>query len=414
MDRPLDPQHTRAVRRRRLAWMAAVLALVVFGAYAVPAMFGPSLRRDRVRVAAVERGPVDASVAASGLVLAEIEQIITTPVNARVVRIRHRAGARVAAGEPLVDLDVSEARLAVDTLSQDLAIKANQQDQRRIALERSLIDLNSRTEIKRLQLEQFQAQLDRDRQLHAEGLLSVEMFRKSELAAAQAAVELKQLQAERENAQRSTTAEIQGLALETAKLRAEEVEARRLLDLAAIRADRAGVVTWSLTQEGVAIRQGDPVARLADLGAFRVEASVSDVHGPRLVVGLPAWVKTGADRLEGTIASVNPAVVDGVITVGIALREPAHPVLRPSLRVDVELVTERRGDTLRIARGPFATGQGTQPVFVVRGDRAVRTQATFGVSSADYFEVLTGLAEGDEAIVSDMRDYVSLREIRLR
>jgi HlyD family secretion protein len=347
-------------------------------------------------------------------VLPEIEQVVTTPVDARVVAIRHRAGARVTAGEPLVDLDVSAARLAADNLAQDVAIKANEQARRRIALERSLIDLDGRLEVKRLQLEQLKQQLDRDRQLHAEGLMSVELFRKSELASAQAAVELKQLQAERANAQVSTRAEIEGLALETAKLRREEGEARRLVDLAAIRADRDGVVTSALTQEGIAIRKGDVVARLADLGSYRVEASVSDAYAARLAAGLPALVKAGDTVLEGTVIGIDPTVANGVLTVNVSLREAAASALRPNLRVDVQLVTDRRPDTLRVRRGAFATGEGTQPVFVVRGDRAVRTPVTFGVSSADFFEITAGLSAGDEIVTSDMRDYVSLKELRLR
>jgi HlyD family secretion protein len=414
MDRPIDPDVLRARRWRRVVWAGVALALFAASTLVLPRVLGPSIRRDRVRTAAVERGPVDATLSATGLVAPEVEQVIASPVDARVVAIRRRVGATVKAGEPLVDLDVSEARLAVDKLGQDLAIKANDQVRRRIALERSLIDLDGRLEIKRLQLEQFRAQLGRDRQLQAEGLLSVELFRKSELAEAQAAVELRQLQAERANAQVSTEAELKGLALETAKLRSDEAEARRLLDRAGIRADREGVVTWALTQEGVAIRKGDVVARLADLGAYRVDASISDVHGPRLSAGQPAIVRVGEAAIEGSVASISPAVVNGVITVVIALADRANALLRPNLRVDVQIVTERRGSTLRLRRGPFATGEGTQPVFVVRGDRAVRTPVAFGAASADYFEITSGLAEGDEAIVSDMRDYVSLREIRLR
>ena len=231
---------------------------------------------------------------------------------------------------------------------------------------------------------------------------------------AQAEVELRQLTAERDNAQAATRAEVEGLALEMAKLRREEAEARRLLDLAAIRADRDGVLTWALTQDGVAIRKGDVVARLADFGSFRVEAQVSDVQGPRLAVGQPALVKLAETTLEGTLTAINPAVVNGTITVAIGLRERAHPLLRPNLRVDVQLVTDRKARTLRVRRGPFATGEGTQPVFVVRGARAVRTPVRFGVCSADYFEIVSGLAEGDEAIVSDMRDYLSAKELRLK
>jgi HlyD family secretion protein len=414
MDRPLDPASIRSRQHRRLAWLVACVAALALAAVAFRGIAGPSIDRSRVRLATVEVGPVDASISATGLVVPEVEQVIASPVDARVLRIRERAGATAKAGEPLVDLDLSETRLAVDRLTQDLAIKTNDQARRRIALERSLIDLDGRAEIKRLQLAQLRAQLSRDQQLHQEGLLSNELLHKSELAAAQAEVELRQLTAERENAHAATRAELEGLALEMTKLRREEGEARRLLDLAAIRADRDGVLTWVITQDGAAIRKGEVVARLADFGSFRVDAQVSDVQAPRLAVGQPASVKLADTVLEGTLSAVNPAVVNGTITVTVALTERAHPLLRPNLRVDVQVVTDRRPRTLRVRRGPFATGEGTQPVFVVRGARAVRTPVRFGVASANYFEVLNGLSEGDQAIVSDMRDYLSAKELRLK
>jgi HlyD family secretion protein len=414
MDRPLDPSLVQDRRRRRVAAIGATAGVVVLAVIGLRSVIGPSVDRSRVRVAAVEAGPVDATISATGLVVPEVEQVVTSPVDARVMRIRHRAGDRVTSSEPLMELDLSEARLEVDRLAQDLAIKANDQARRKLTLDRSLIDLDAKAEIKQLQLAQLEAQCARDRQLHKEGLLSDELLHKAELAVGQAKVELKQIAAERANAQASTRAEIEGLALEMAKLRREEAEARRTLDLAAVRSDRDGVLTWVLAQEGTAIRKGEIVARVADFRSFRVDAQVSDVLAPRLSVGLPAIVRLGDETLEGTLSAINPAVVNGVVTVAVTLNERAHPLLRPNLRADVQLVTERKPRTLRVRRGPFATGEGTQPVFVVRGDRAVRTAVRFGVSSADYFEVVNGLSEGDEAIVSDMRDYLSAKELRLR
>jgi HlyD family secretion protein len=144
-----------------------------------------------------------------------------------------------------------------------------------------------------------------------------------------------------------------------------------------------------------------------------VDAGVSDVHAKRLQSGQPVVVRIGDERLEGTVAEINPTVVNGLITVAVALGEPSSPLLRSNLRVDVEIVTARRPQTLRVRRGPFATGEGTQPVFVVRGTRAERQAVTFGISGADYFEVTEGLMAGDEVIVSDMRDYQRLERIRL-
>jgi HlyD family secretion protein len=187
-----------------------------------------------------------------------------------------------------------------------------------------------------------------------------------------------------------------------------------MLDLAKTRADRDGVLTWALSQEGVAIRKGDVIARLADLGSFRVEATVSDVHARRLAAGLPVTVKVNDDTLEGTVAAVLPTIQNGAMTLQVALKDPSSALLRSNLRVDVGIVTASKPRVVRIRRGPFASGEGVQQVFVIRGDRAVRTPVELGLSSFDQFEVVRGLVPGDEAIISDMNDYTRLKEVRIR
>jgi HlyD family secretion protein len=414
VDRPIDPDVLARQRRRRVAFGSATFLMVVAGYFALPSLVSPSIARTSIRTAVVESGPVDSTIAATGLVVPEIEQVVTSPVDARVVRVLQRPGAHLVAGQPILELDVSQARLDVEKLRQDLAIKANAQAQTRLALRKSLIDLDGRTDVKRLELASFQSQLARDRQLHAQGLLSEEQLKKSELAAAQADIELKQITAERANAEDATRAELEGLDLEIGKLRKEEAEAERQLTLAAPRAARAGVLTFVVTEEGSAVTKGQVLARVADFSSFRVDASVSDVFAKQLAMGLPASIHVGEETFTGAVARVNPTVVNGAITVEIGLDDRSNKLLRSNLRVDVEIVTARQARTLRIRRGPFATGEGTSDVFVVRGDRAVRTPVTFGLSSQEYFEVRSGLVPGDEVIISDMRDYQRLAAIRLR
>ena len=88
--------------------------------------------------------------------------------------------------------------------------------------------------------------------------------------------------------------------------------------------------------------------------------------------------------------------------------------MRPNLRVDVLVVTGRKERALRVARGPFADGEGRREVFVVRGSRAVRTSAQLGLSSASHFEVVQGLQAGDEIVISDMSEHLHQRELALR
>jgi HlyD family secretion protein len=414
VDREIDPAVTSRLRRRRLALGGTALSIGVFGYFSLAGLIAPSIERTAIRTAIVEAGPVDSTISASGLVVPEIEQVITSPVEARVMRILERPGARLRPGQPIVELDVSQARLDVDKLTQDLAIKANAQAQKRLALQKSLIDLDSRTEVKKLQLASFESQLQRDRQLFKEGLLSQELLRRSELATSQATIELNQISAERANAQEATRTELAGLDMEIGKLRKEEAEASRQLDLAMPRAGRAGVLTWVVTEEGAAMPKGAVLARVADFTSFRVDASVSDVHARRLSVGQAALVRINDDTLDGTIASINPTIANGVMTIAIGLSRPSSPLLRQNLRVDVAIVTARKPRTLRVRRGPFATGEGTADVFVIRGERAVKTAVTFGLTGFDYYEVTNGLLAGDEVIISDMREYQRLADLRVR
>jgi HlyD family secretion protein len=414
VDREIDPTVIKQQRRRRLAVGASVLSIGVFGYMALAGLIAPSLDRSGLRTAVVEAGSVDSSIAASGVIVPEIEQVITSPVEARVLRIFERPGARLREGQPIVQLDVSEARLDVDKLTQDLAIKANAQEQKRLALQKSLIDLDSKTEVKKLQLASLESQLRRDQQLFKEGLLSEELLRKSELATSQAGIELKQISAERANAQAATRTELAGLDMEIGKLQKEEAEASRQLDLASPRAGRAGVLTWVVSEEGAAVAKGAVLARVADFSSFRVDAGVSDVHAARLAIGQTAVVRINNDTLEGTIRSINPTIANGVMTVAIGLAQPSSPLLRQNLRVDVSIVTARKPRTLRVRRGPFSTGEGTQDVFVIRGGRAVKTPVTFGLTGFDYYEVASGLMAGDEVIISDMREYQRLSDLRIR
>ena len=415
MDRPLDPAFVSHRRRRRTMGAAAGVSLAGVVLLWGPGLIRPTVNRDRIRTARVDQGPIEAVITASGTVVPEVEQVIASPVDARVLRILKRAGEAVAPGEPILELDLSASRVALAKLDQDLALKRNQQERTRLELQGKLADLQAKWDVKKLQLESLRSQLRRHRDLHAQGLLSQETLQQSELAEAQAAVELRQLEAEKAGAQDTTRAQLEGVALETAQLVRERDEARRQLLLATTLADRSGVITWTVTEEGAAVRTGDVVARLADLGSFRVEATVSDVHAQRLSAGLPVSVRIALGQvLEGTVAAVRPTIANGSVSFAVALREKSSPLLRSNLRVDALVVVGRKERVLRVKRGPFANGEGTQNVFVVRGSTAVRTPVRLGLSSYDDFEVVSGLQEGDEAVISDMRAYEHVREVGLR
>jgi HlyD family secretion protein len=414
MDREIDQSFQRRQTWRRVGWTGGSLALVAAVLLLLPGWLRPSLDRERIRLGTVDRGPVEGVIEATGTVIPAFEGVLSSPVEARVEKILKRPGEVVKAGEEILKLDTSASRLSFERLRDQLAKKANEQLQLRLTLDKALSDLRGRIESGRLDAEASQYRAEQNRKLRTDGLVSEQTLRASEVEAKKARIELTQLEQSVRDEKRSTEAQLAGLDLDLAILQKELDEARRQLDLATTRSDRSGVLTWVVPQEGATIQRGEVIARIADLDAYRIEATVSDIHASSLRPGLPVRVALdGKPFLQGRLAQIYPTIENNAVKFTAELDDPRSPELRNNLGVDVLVVTGSRPDTLRVPKGPFIQGGVIQKVFVVDGGRAVRRDVRLGVTGYDHCEILDGLAEGDEIILSDMKDYLHLEQVKI-
>lgn len=414
MDRPIPARELLQLARRRfLGWIlgaAALLALILI----LPGWVAPTLPRAQLRTARVERGPIDATLTASGLVLPEHEFVVTSPGPSRVLQTLHQPGDTVAAGEPILSLDQGEARLLVERLERQVALKDNERAQARVDLENRVSELTGHAAIKKLELESLTFETERNRKLAAAGVIRGDDARKSATDLERCRIEGEQIAAAIENARRGLAVRLRALGLEHDILVRERRDAERALKQGAAASVRGGVITWVLSGEGVAVARGDELARVADLSTFKVEATLSDVHAARVRAGQPVMVRTGELSLPGTLAKIHPKVENGIVRLEVALRQADHPLLRPNLRVEVDVISERREGTLTVRRGSVIAVDGGHALFRVRGREAVRRSVRLGITNFERTEILEGLEEGDEVILSDMSDFANRKEIRIR
>src|SRR5687768_10091431 len=75
------------------------------------AWISPSVQRNQIRTAKVERGDLEASITATGLVVPEFEQVISSPIDTRILRILKKAGDTLHPQEPILLLDLETAML---------------------------------------------------------------------------------------------------------------------------------------------------------------------------------------------------------------------------------------------------------------------------------------------------------------
>jgi len=413
MDRDIAPEELRRRTVKRVAVVAIAIAAVAFTFAATVEWLRPSVQRRDLQIARVERGPVEATLQASGTVVPLVEQVVSSPVEARVLRIGRRAGDAVHKGDELLSLDTSASRLDADRLGEQVAQKESTGTSLRLQLDETLANLRAQIEQKKLDAEILHYTAEQKMRLREAGLIAAQDALAAAAAAKKSDIELRQLGEALERSERSRDVQLAASAKDLGMSRREWEESRRQLALAMMRADDDGVLTWIVPEVGATVRRGDVLARIADLSAYRVIATISDLHAAKLSRGMRAKVRLDDTTLiGGTIDSVDPRIENGVVRFFVTLDEPAHARLRNNLRTDVYVVTARRGDAQRVRRG--ALGQSdVEEVFVIRGERAVRTTVRYGLAGQDEIEVASGAGIGDQIVISNMSDYTGIKELKL-
>jgi HlyD family secretion protein len=406
-----DVQRRRIVRRILVAVLA--VAAAAFCLAATVEWLRPSVDRGEMQTAKVVRGSVEATLQASGTVVPLVEQVVSSPVEARVLRVGRRAGAVVRAGDELLTLDTAATRLEAERLEERLTQKVSENERLLLGLDETVATLEAQLEQKKLDAEIFHHTATQKQKLRAEGLTTDQDALAAQAAAKKSDIEIRQIEEASRRAKRSRDVQLAAAHTDLSFVRREAEESRRQLALAMLRADRDGVLTWVVPEVGAMVRRGEIVARIADLSTYRVVAQISDVHASRIGAGMRANVKLDGATLGGTIESVDPRIENGAMKFYVTLDQPSHARLRNNLRVDVAVVTGRRAETLVVRRGSLGRTSSTH-AFIVRGDDAVRVPVRFGLAGDDSIEIEAGLREGDEVVISDMSEYADVENVRLK
>ena len=411
MDRTLSASF---VRRQRLKYglrVSGFAILIILGFLAFRHLLQPRITPSEFRTAVAEQGPVIAGLNASGTVIPEFEQIITSPLQATIEQVDNKAGTPIQQGSPILHLNTEFTQLAYEKLRDEHAIRKNKKAQLRLQLERTLIDLQGEYAIKKLRIEALKKNVAQETYLYKIGSAAKDQLEQARLDLEIAELQQKQLQRKLANQEATLQADLHALDLEIHIQEKSMNELQRQMELAQTRANRDGVITWVKDEIGALVQPGEEIARIADLRSFKVEATISEIHAAHLHTGGQVQVRIDTTDLTGTITTIRPTIQNGIITFIVSLKQASSPLLRSNLRVDVFVVTDYRADVIRLPNGPFFDGSPDMDVFIVRGDQAIKQAVAIGAHNFDYLEIKSGLQPGDEVIVTKMQEYLHLATI---
>jgi HlyD family secretion protein len=409
----------QAKKRRQIMFGGvgvAVIALVsVFLARLEPA--APTVERATVWVDTVKRGQLVRQVRGLGTLVPvdEARRWVPASTQGRVERIILRPGVQVTPDTVILELSDPQVQQALQDAEQQLLAAEADYYSLKARLDAETLNQRAQAAIVRADFENARTEREMNEGLAKDGLVSSLILKQSVVRAESLAtrdrIETDRLKVSEASAAaqlRSAQATIDQRR-STYNLRRQQVEQLR------VRAGMTGVLEQVPVEVGQQVQPGTNLVRVADPTRLKAELRIAETQARDLSIGQIAAVDTRNGIIPGKVIRIDPAAVNGTVTVDVALEGELPRGARPDLSVDGTIELDRLDNVLYVGRPAFGQEQSTVGLFkVTQAGDASRVQVQLGRSSVNTIEVLGGLAEGDQVVLSDMSAWDQFERIRLR
>jgi HlyD family secretion protein len=315
MDKAIEASVITRKRNKLILVIFIIIGILGASVMLLRNSFASSISKSAITTAVVEIGNIENTLNASGEVLPEFEEIITSPINASIQNVMVDAGTNVKMGQPVLSLDKAASQMEYEKQKFELEAKHNDIKKLKLQLDKSFYDIKSNNSIKQLRINSLQADVENAKRLYKAGGGTREDVEKAELNLKVALLEKQQLENEIKSKQQTMEVEMREAGIAAAIQQNEMNELARKLQLANIVAKREGVVTWINKNIGAMVQDGESLARIADLSSFKVQGSISDTYLDQLHNGMIAIVRINENQVRGTVINIQPSVQNGIVII---------------------------------------------------------------------------------------------------
>jgi HlyD family secretion protein len=416
MDIPRKPRKLKNFWRYTLVMFLAIglLAAITMSLSQVkPA--APKISRSRLLIDTVKRGPMLRQVRGLGTLVPEQINFIPAATDGRVERILFRPGMTVNANSILLELSNPELQQA--TQDTELQIKAAQAEYAnlKIKLESQFLDQQAILASVQADYTQAKLQAEANEKLAQQGLLP-------ELTLKLSATKVKELATRYELEQKRVAINGEAVQAQLAVQQTRLDQLQALLTLKRsqvaslqVRAGVRGVLQQLPIEVGQKVTSGTILAKIAQPENLKAELKIPETQAKDIQIGQKASIDTHNGLVMGQVNRIDPAVNNGTVTIDVTLTSALPTGARPDLSVDGTIELERLENILFVSRPIQGQPQSTVSLFKLEedGKSAVRLMVKLGRNSVNLIEVIEGLTEGNQIIISDMSAWDNANRVLL-
>lgn len=410
-------ERSRFDKKRIIQAGIALIVVVSAVAYAAPkfnSLFSSDLTvaKERLRFATVERGNLQRDIGVQGQIVAANSPTLYAKAPG-IVSLFVKAGDTVKNGQKLAEIDSPQLKnryeqelATLDQLTLDVG-------RHQIEIKTSKLNTQQSIEMSAVNLEAAEVNKKRAEISIKDSLISkkefeekVSEFKRASLAHRHAKqnFDLQKESMEFELKSKQSQLDRQQFVVDDLKRQVQELT---------LIAPTDGIIGSVNIREKDNVIANASLITVIDLSAFEVEVNIPESFADDLGVGLASEISFNGENHMGQIVAISPEVNNGQVKGRLRFNDNSMVNLRQNQRVSARILIESKEDVLKLRRGAFVESGGGRIVYVVNGDNANRKKITLGARSIGEIEVISGLNEGDNVVISSIELFNNRDQIYL-
>lgn len=403
--------------RRRAVYgglgLAGVAAITAALAALDPA--APTVERGSAWIDTVESGPLVLEVRGPGTLVPEQIRYVTAVTAGRVERRLVEPGQAVTPETVLLVLSNPDVQLEALESERQLTAAQAERMNLQVSLESQRLNQEAVVAAARAQYEEAHRQATA-----ADTLLAKELISRNEAARlkdqlAEARTRLRTEESRLALYSRVIDSQVNMQRQQVERMRAvHEFQRDRVRSMDVV-AGAAGVVQEIPLEVGQWAQSGTTLARVIEPGRLKAVLRIPETQAPGVALGQRAAIDTRNGIIPGRVVRIDPASLNGTVSVDVALEGELPRGARPDLTVDGTIEIDRVDSALFVGRPAYGQPNSTAGLFRLTpdGEHAERVTVRLGRSSVNAIEILGGLSAGDRVIISDMSRYDGVDRVSL-
>ena len=416
MDRKIEKKTWTPKRILTIAGIAALILLIFASWYFTSGKSRLNVQSERITISEVKKSSFQVFIPVNGVVLPVTTIYLDAIEGGRVEEKFVEDGAFVKKGQP--SLRLSNTDLELSLANQETAVfevLTQMQNTKNNAVQNTIQQLNQKAEVENA-LAEAERVYKLIKHLYEEKVIGGQEFKASEnnYKFQQSRKKLNDQTLSQDEI--SNKQQIGQMASSYARMQNALSLMRRKVGDLIVRAPVDGQLTSLDAEIGQSKTKGERLGQIDVISGYKVRVDIDEHYISRIVVGQEGEASIAGKMYPLKINKVYTQVNNGRFQVDMNFTGEVPEGIRRGQSLQIRIALSDETQALLINKGGFFQQTGGNWIFKLSedGSKAYRVDLQLGRENPDYYEVLSGLKEGEKVITSSYENYGDMQELILK